>query len=116
MHYLSLVIPYYALVGLNFIWRCRNESAQDPDDSDEAGCYYRVSNEESAVHELRVNSSLMAENTSYFITVQVTKDVRQAEYTPEVFIVPGDPPKMQIRFVAHQIMLVLELYLWIPCS
>lgn len=41
----------------------------------------------------------MMENSSYFLTVFVKKDVRQAEYTQEVFIVPGDPPEVQIRFV-----------------
>ena len=40
----------------------------------------------------------MTENTSYFITVLVTKDDRQAGYTQEVFIVPGDPPEVQIRY------------------
>ena len=48
-----------------------------------------------------MNSSLLAENTSYFITVQVTKDERQAQYTQEVFIVPGDPMVVQIRYVNH---------------
>ena len=43
----------------------------------------------------------MAENTSYFITVQVTKDERQAEFTQEVFIVPGDPPEVQIRYLSE---------------
>ena len=41
----------------------------------------------------------MTENCSYFVTVFVKKDERQAEYTQEVFIVPGDPPEVQIRFV-----------------
>ena len=54
---------------------------------------------ESVRHELRVNNSRLAENTSYFITVLVTKDVRQAEYTQEVFIVPDDPPEVQIRYL-----------------
>ena len=40
----------------------------------------------------------MTENTSYFITVLVTKDERKAEYTQEVFIVLGDPPEVQIRY------------------
>ena len=40
----------------------------------------------------------MTENTSYFITVLVTKDERKAEYTQEVLIVPGDPPEVQIRY------------------
>ena len=54
---------------------------------------------ESVRHELRVNNSRLAENTSYFITVLVTKDERQAEYTQEVFIVPDDPPEVQIRYL-----------------
>ena len=54
---------------------------------------------ESVRHELRVNKSRLAENTSYFITVLVTKDERQAEYTQEVFIVPDDPPEVQIRYL-----------------
>ena len=54
---------------------------------------------ESVRHELRVNNSRLAENTSYFITVLVTKDERQAKYTQEVFIVPDDPPEVQIRYL-----------------
>ena len=54
---------------------------------------------ESVRHELRVNNSRLAENTSYFITVLVTKDERQAEYTQEVFIVPDDPPEVKIRYL-----------------
>ena len=45
----------------------------------------------------------MTENTSYFITVLVTKDERKAEYTQEVLIVPGDPPEVQIRYLIHGI-------------
>ena len=41
----------------------------------------------------------MIENSSYFVTVFVKMGERQAEYTQEVFIVPGDPPEVQIRFV-----------------
>ncbi|XP_022807270.1 polycystic kidney disease protein 1-like 2 [Stylophora pistillata] len=48
-----------------------------------------------------MNNSLLAENASYFITVQVTKDERHAEYTQEVFIVPGDPPEVQIRCIEN---------------
>ena len=81
---------------------CREESPQDPGNSDEAGCFYRADDKASVEYELRVNRSLMAENTSYFITVQITKDERQAEYTQEVFIVPGDPPEVQIRYVNHK--------------
>ena len=43
----------------------------------------------------------MVENSSYFVTVFVKKDERQAVYTQEVFIVPGDPPEVQIRFVKY---------------
>ena len=49
-----------------------------------------------------MNNSLMSENTSYFITVLVTKDERQDVYTQEVFIVPGDPPEVQIRYVKRK--------------
>ena len=66
---------------------------------DEAECYYRADDKEYVGHELRVNNSLMMENTSYFITVLVTKDERKAEYTQEVFIIPGDPLEVQIRYV-----------------
>ena len=41
----------------------------------------------------------MAVNTSYFVTVLVTKDERKAEYTQELFVVSGDPPEVQIRYV-----------------
>lgn len=86
------------VIGLNFSWLCREESPQDLGNSDKAGCYFRAGDEGSVEHELRMNNSLMAENTSYFITVLVTKGERQAEYTQEVFIVPGDPPEVQIRY------------------
>ena len=93
-------MPCYAaaIVGLNFTWLCKQGSPLDVNKPAEAGCYYRADDEESVGHELRVNNSLMTENTSYFITVQVTKDERQAEYTQEVFIVAGDPPEVQIRY------------------
>ena len=77
---------------------CREDSLQNLNDSDDVGCYYGVSDEESVAHQLIVNNSLMTENTSYFITVLVTKDERKAEYTQEVFIVLGDPPEVQIRY------------------
>ena len=98
-------LPVYCMyvllcsLGLNFTWMCRGESLRDLDNSGEAGCHYRAGDKESVGNELRVNNSLMEENTSYFITVQVTKDERQAEFTQEVFIVPGDPPEVQIRYV-----------------
>ena len=78
---------------------CREESLLDLNNSDQAGCYYMAGDKDYLGHELRVNNSLMTENTSYFITVQVTKDERQAEFTQEVFIVPGDPPDVLIRYV-----------------
>ena len=109
---ISCHIQCYAIIGLNFTWLCREEFAQDPDISDKAGCYYRAGDEESPRHKLRVNSSLLAENTSYFITVQVTKDERQAQYTQEVFIVPGDPVVVQIRYVNHDTIEELQLHLW----
>ena len=94
-------MPYFVrgTLGLNFTWLCRNHSAQDLNDSGEAGCYYRAGGRESVGHELIVNNSLMTQNTSYFITVQVTKNERQAKFTQEVFIVPGDPPEVQIRYL-----------------
>ena len=48
----------------------------------------------------------MTENASFFITVQVTKDERQAEYTQEVFIAPGDPPEVQIRYIYVNLCMV----------
>ena len=85
---------------------CRGESLQDPDNSDEAGCYYKSYDNKSSGHEFRVNNSLMSENASFFITVQVTKDERQAEYTQEVFIAPGDPPEVQIRYIYVNLCMV----------
>ena len=90
-----------AILGLNFTWLCRGELPLDLNNSEEAGCYYWADNRKSVGYEFRLNNSLIAENTSYFITVLVTKDERQAEYTQEVTIVPGDPPEVQIRCVKH---------------
>ena len=103
-------MPYYAaaIVGLNFTWLCKEESPLNLNKSDEAGCYYRAGDKESVGYELRMNNSLMAENTSYFITVLVTKDERQAEYTQEVFIIPGDPPEVEIRYATK---LAVDFYL-----
>ncbi|XP_022779915.1 polycystic kidney disease protein 1-like 2 isoform X2 [Stylophora pistillata] len=86
--------------GLNFTWQCK-ESPRHLNNSDEPGCHYRADDKETVGYELRINNSLLAENTSYFITVQVTKHERQAVYTQEVFIVPGDPPEVQIRCVEN---------------
>ena len=80
---------------------CREELPLNQNSSDEAGCYLRAGDKEFVKHELRVNNSLMAENTSYFITVQVTKNGRRAEYTQEVFIIPGNPLEVQVRYVKH---------------
>ena len=88
---------YY--LGLNFTWLCKEESPLSLNNSDEVGCHLMAFDKESVRHELRVNNSRLAENTSYFITVLVTKDERQAEYTQEVFIVPDDPPEVQIRYL-----------------
>ena len=88
----------YAILGLNYTWLCRKVSLLDLNNSFEAGCCYRGGDKESVGHELRVNKSLLTENTSYLITVLVTKDERQAEYTQEVYIIPGDPPEVQIRY------------------
>lgn len=44
----------------------------------------------------------MTENISYFITVLVKKDKRKAEFTQEVFIIVGDPPEVQIRYVKYK--------------
>ena len=40
----------------------------------------------------------MTENSSYFITVVVEKHPRKAYFTQEVFISPGDPPVVEIRY------------------
>ena len=88
----------YAIIGLNYTWLCRKVLPLDLNNSFEAGCCYRGGDKESVGPKLRVNNSLITENTSYFITVLVTKDERQAEYTQEVFIIPGDPPEVQIRY------------------
>ena len=91
------------ILGLNFTWLCGKKSPLDLNNSDEIGCYYRAGDKEHVGHELRLNNSVMAENTSYFIKVLVTKDERQAEYTQEVYIVPGDPPEVQIRYLRNQL-------------
>ena len=86
---------FESFTALNFTWLCRQESGQ-------GGCYKTGHGKvESSEPLLRLNSSLMMENISYFLTVFVKKDARQAEYTQEVFIVPGDPPEVQIRFVSY---------------
>lgn len=99
--YISEIL-FYAILGLNFTWLCGEELPLDLNVSDKAGCGYSADDKESVGHELRVNNSLMSENTSYFITVLVTKDERQAVYTQEVFIVPDDPPEVQIRYVKRK--------------
>lgn len=99
--HVSHAILCYAILGLNFTWLCRQESPLDLNNSNKAGCYYRTGDKESVEHKLRVNNSLMAENTSYFITVLITKDKRQAKYTQEVYIVSGDPPEVEIRYLTQ---------------
>ena len=85
-------VAFESFTALNFTWLCRQESNQ-------GGCYRTGDVKvESGEPLLRLNSSLMIENSSYFVTVFIKKDERQAEYTQEVFIVPGDPPEVQIRF------------------
>ena len=87
---------FESLTALNFTWLCRKGSDQE-------GCYKTGDVKvESSEPLLRLNSSLMIDNTSYFVTVFVKKDERKAEYTQEVFIVPGDPPEVQIRFVKYK--------------
>lgn len=48
---------------------------------------------------LKIHSGNMIENSTYLITILVRKDRRQAAYTQEVVIVPGDPPEVLIRYV-----------------
>ena len=68
--------------------------------ADRGGCYGtgagKIGTNEPV---LRINSGYMVENSSYLITVVVKKDRRQALYTQEVVIVPGDPPVVLIRCV-----------------
>ena len=75
------------------MWLCSNGQGQGANSSDSGGCY--IIGNQSVV---TVNSGLMLENSSYFITVKITKDQRQAQYTQQVFIVPGDPPEVHIRY------------------
>ena len=69
---------------------------------DRGGCYGtgagKVGSDEPL---LRINSGYMKENSSYLLTLLVKKDRRQALYTQEVVIVPGDPPEVLIRSVNH---------------
>lgn len=93
----------HIISGLNFTWLCRQESLQGLDDSDQGGCSNAsdVKDDQLSESVLRVSSSHMVENSSYFLTVYVKKDQRQAEYTQEVFIVPGDPPEVYVRYVKY---------------
>lgn len=77
-------------LGLLFTWSCTNISGLE-------GCYRTGGKIESNGSELTLNSGLLLENSSYFVNVKVIKDQRQAEYSQEVFIAPGDPPEIQIR-------------------
>ena len=54
----------------------------------------------------------MTENRSYFITVVVEKHPRRAYFTQEVFISPGDPPVVEIRY-DHGICIYISLYIHI---
>jgi len=81
---------------LAFTWFCTDGQSQGLNGSDLGGCNV-TGPVESNQSVLTVNSGHLVENSSYFITVKVTKDQRQAEYTQEVLIVPGDPPEVQIR-------------------
>ena len=92
---------------LNFTWLCTNGQKHSPNNSDLGGCYGTSSISESV---LTVNSGLLLENSSYFITVNVTKDQRQAEYTQEVFVVPGDPPEVQIRYMKMQECFPIKIF------
>ena len=85
------------------MWLCTNGQGQGPNSSDSGGCY--VIGNQTVV---TVNSGLMLENSSYFITVKVTKDQRQAQYTQQVSIVPGDPSEVQIRYKLN--VSVLQCY------
>ena len=81
---------------LTFTWFCTDSQSQGLNGSDLGGCNV-TGPVESNQSVLTVNSGHLVENSSYFITVKVTKDQRQAEYTQELLIVPGDPPEVQIR-------------------
>ena len=54
----------------------------------------------------------MTENSSYFITVVVEKHPRKAYFTQEVFISPGDPPVVEIRY-DHGIYIYIYISLYI---
>ena len=58
----------------------------------------------------------MTENSSYFITVVVEKHPRKAYFTQEVFISPGDPPVVEIRYdhgIYIYIYISISLYIHI---
>lgn len=92
----------FVLLQVSILPGCAGKSLQGLNNSGQGGCYNTDNVKvESSEPVLRVNSSLMVENSSYFITVFVTKDQRQAEYTQEVYIVPGDPPEVNIRYINY---------------
>lgn len=100
--------------GMNFTWVCIQSSenftsdlveisfplpSSSPVNLDRGGCYGTGAGKiGSGVSLLKINSGYMAENSSYLITLVVRKDRRQAMYTQEVAIVPGDPPDVLIRW------------------
>lgn len=106
---------------MNFIWVCRQSSENFTSDLleissplpsssqvnlDRGGCYGTGAGKiGSGVSLLKINSGYMAENSSYLITLVVRKDRRQAMYTQEVAIVPGDPPEVLIRLERRKIKL-----------
>ena len=110
-----LVIVFLSL-GLRFTWVCRDTDKQyvlddllemtsaipspSESDLDRGGCYGtgagKIGSNKSL---LQINSGFMVENSSYLITVVVERDRRQANYTQEVVIVPGDPPEVMIVYV-----------------
>ena len=107
-------ISFFFFSGMNFTWVCRPSSENFTSDLleissplpsssqvnlDRGGCYGTGAGKiGSGVSLLKINSGYMAENSSYLITVVVRKDRRQAMYTQEVAIVPGDPPEVLIRW------------------
>ena len=109
------VIVFLSL-GLRFTWVCRDTDTQyvlddllemtsaipspSESDLDRGGCYGtgagKIGSNKSL---LQIKSGFMVENRSYLITVVVERDRRQANYTQEVVIVPGDPPEVMIVYV-----------------
>lgn len=92
--FLAVCVNTFLFLDFSFTWLCTNgQYIMDTINSDSLGCSF--ANNESVV---TLNSNHLLENSSYFITVKISKDQRQAQYTQEVFISPGDPPEVQIRY------------------